>query len=85
MIWKIQTLSAHGWADIKCSVDGAPYEPELFTSLHDALVEAENYADQCGFPTLSLYPESMLIDNYADQCGFRVVTAETPSEFDLYE
>jgi beta-galactosidase/beta-glucuronidase len=64
MNWKIQTLSANGWADIKCSIDGAPYEPELFSSLHDALVEAEHYADQC---------------------GFRVVTVETPSEFDLYE
>jgi hypothetical protein len=64
MTWKIQTLSANGWADIKCSIDGAPYEPELFASLHDALVEAENYADQT---------------------TFRVVTGDTPSEFDLYE
>jgi hypothetical protein len=64
MPWKIQTLSAHGWADIKCSIDGAPYEPELYSSLHDALVEAEHYADQT---------------------AFRVVTASTPSEFDLYE
>jgi hypothetical protein len=45
--WKIQTCSANGWADLKVSADGGPYEVELMScgEAHAKLREEFNYSD----------------------------------------
>jgi len=45
--WKIQTRSVNGWADLKVSVDGGPYEVDLMScgEAHAKLREDYNYED----------------------------------------
>jgi len=40
--WKIQTASANGWADLKVSVDGGPYEDNHYDTLEEAIAELNN-------------------------------------------
>jgi hypothetical protein len=45
--WKIQTRSVNGWADLKVSVDGGPYEVELMScgEAHAEVREEFNYSE----------------------------------------
>jgi hypothetical protein len=45
--WKIQTRSANGWADLKASVDGGPYEVDLMScgEAHAEVREDYDYED----------------------------------------
>ena len=40
MRYKIQMLTASGWADVKSSTDGGDYEVDLYSDINDALSEA---------------------------------------------
>lgn len=41
MRYKIQMLTALGWADVKSSTDGGEYEVDMYADIHNALTEAE--------------------------------------------
>jgi hypothetical protein len=40
MRYKIQMLTASGWADVKSSTDGGEYEVDIYSDIDDALAEA---------------------------------------------
>lgn len=40
MRYKIQMLTASGWADVKSSTDGGEYEVDIYSDIDDALSEA---------------------------------------------
>ncbi len=40
MRYKIQMLTAAGWADVKSSTDGGEYEVDIYSDIDDALAEA---------------------------------------------
>jgi hypothetical protein len=40
MRYKIQMLTAAGWADVKSSTDGGEYEVDIYSDIKNALAEA---------------------------------------------
>jgi hypothetical protein len=68
-MYKIQTQATFGWADLKCSIDGGPYEVELFDNFQAAKNEIKDLVDSCG----------------GDTGDYRVVLSTEPAEGDLYD
>jgi hypothetical protein len=68
--WKIQTASANGWADLKASIDGGPYVPDLYDSKAEAQREMDDIVESTGSG-----------DEYG---SYRVVPASTRANDDLY-
>jgi hypothetical protein len=68
-MYKIQTLATFGWADLKCSIDGGPYELELFDTFEAARQEVRDIIDSLN----------------GDEGEYRVVLATEKSEGDLYD
>jgi len=68
--WKIQIASANGWADLKASIDGGPYVPDLYDSKAEAQREVDDIVESTGSG-----------DEYG---SYRVVPASTRANDDLY-
>lgn len=51
MRYKIQILTALGWADVKSSTDGGEYEVDMYADINNALSEAEELR-KLGHPCL---------------------------------
>lgn len=67
--YKIQTRTLWGWADMKVSEDGQHYEPEIFETEHEAVVEMEDMIES--------FEEAGEL--------YRIVTADEVEDTNLYE
>jgi hypothetical protein len=68
--FKIQTLTLHGWADLKVSSDdGKTYEDDWYETRFEAQAEIDEIVKHTD----------------AWQSEYQVVEADTPEEFNIYE
>lgn len=72
--WKIQIASVNGWADLKASIDGGPYVPDLYDSKAEAQREVDDIVNS-GFDNTG---------SGSDYSEYRVVPASTRANDDLY-
>ena len=72
--WKIQIAIANGWADLKASIDGGPYVPDLYDSKAEAQREVDDIVNS-GFDNTG---------SESDYSEYRVVPASTRENYDLY-
>lgn len=68
MKYKIQTNTLWGWADLKFSEDGSPYETEIFDSKKEAKEELEE----------------ILISTEDSKELYRIIDSNTEEETNLY-